>query len=587
MKVQLILMMATLAGMGFSAAAKTAIHGDISRVADTAHLEFEGLKNWNYQIERPEKDKVILTIPAFDAATEAKLNSFSDPLVKSVTVEKSGPDDTYQIEFKLANPNVDSFDYLTDDPSRLIIDFYKKAPVQRPVVREKPEEAGKAAERTESRTSSKPVLHARKPIVKNRQPAGDEVLQAEEKDNDDTLANGEEGPVDTHFGAFDASDSNFDRFRVKDYEIREEAILASTRNIYLEFPMLKMPVSRLDRLIADQPEYVIHEKPDRENKEARLLALLFQRHRNSMFIKTFFYFEKKYPDSDYLEILRNMAGHIYLTQWKAGGSNDDYDRARNTYVSLIRRYPDSSLYERNYLILGYMQLERGEALATLQHFQDYIAKFPNSTEVPQAKKAIAEAFLLLHKYDDSLGVYSSMAKEYTKTSDGPEARYRMGDVEFARGNWPAAIRTFTQVIKELPQYKKTFPNAHFNKAEALFWNKDYKASLDEYVNFLSLFPTHPYGGYAMTRIGELMGVLGVDMRRAMGAFLESTFRYPENPGAKVARLRMLTQQMKNMRPKDLKKALNEIKNSITEVHLPGMEEFSTLLLANGLLDRGE
>ena len=47
---------------------------------------------------------------------------------------------------------------------------------------------------------------------------------------------------------------------MKDYEIREEAILASAHNIYLQFPMLKMPVSHLDNLMKDQPEYVIHEK---------------------------------------------------------------------------------------------------------------------------------------------------------------------------------------------------------------------------------------------------------------------------------------------------------------------------------------
>jgi tetratricopeptide (TPR) repeat protein len=171
--------------------------------------------------------------------------------------------------------------------------------------------------------------------------------------------------------------------------------------------------------------------------------------------------------------------------------------------------------------------------------------------------------------------------------DGAEARYRMGDVEFARQNWPCSIASYQKVLKELPQFAKVYPNAHFNMAEAMFWNKDYKKAADEFVNFLTLFPTHPYGGYAMTRIGEIMGILGVDPRRPMGAFLESSFRYPDNPGGKIARLRMLTSQMKNMRPKDLKKAVDEIKNSINDVNLPGIDEFTTLLLANGTLERGE
>src|SRR5262249_983530 len=160
-----------------------------------------------------------------------------------------------------------------DDPSRLIIDFYKKAPEAKPAapVASKPQAAAQ-------KVVTKTFEH--KPAdKKDRRPAGDESLEV---DGPKPM----EGPVDTHFGAFDAGDSNFDRFRVKDYEIKEDAILASAHNIYLQFPMLQMPVSHLDALMKDQPEYVIHEKPDRENKEARLLILLFQRGRYSMFLKT-------------------------------------------------------------------------------------------------------------------------------------------------------------------------------------------------------------------------------------------------------------------------------------------------------------
>jgi TolA-binding protein len=566
----------TLVWSSFSFAGP-AVRGQISRVIDTAHLEFEGQKNWDYEMQRVGKNKIVLTMPPFDEATEARLNTFSDPFIKQISVSKGGPDNTYRVTFELADSAVESFDYLTDDPSRLIIDFYKKTPEEKPVVASKPKP--KHESKKIAKNSS-----AYKDIAKTRRPASDEFLQA---DGDDAAKDEKDDSSDVHFGAFDASDANFDRFRVKDYEIREDAILASAQNIYLPFPMLKLPVSRLDKLFKDEPEYVIHEKPDRENKEARLLEILYSRGRYNVFLKTFAYFEKKHPDSDYLEILSNMAAHIYLSNWRQTHSKDDYDLAHDAYLSLIHQYPNSPLLERNNLILGYLQLEHGEALSTLQHFQAFLEKFPKSPEIPQVRKAIAEAYLLMHKYDDGLKQYSSIATDYPKVEDGAEAKYRMGDVEFSRGNWEGAVDSYRKVLKELPQFSKVYPNAHFNLAEALFWKKDFKQSIDEFVNFISLFPTHPYGGYAMTRIGELMGILGVDPRRAMGAFLESTFRYPDNPGAKIAKLRMLTAQMKNMRPKDLKKAIDEIKASITEVNLPGIEEFTTLLLAHGTIDRGE
>lgn len=561
---------------GLVANAKPSIRGSISRIVDTAHLEFEGVKNWNYEIQRTDKARVILTLPPFDEATEVKLKSFSDPFVRAITVSKTAPDDKYQVIFELADTTVESFDYQTDEPSRLIIDFYKKAPEAKPLqeaVAEKSDATKRPAAKKQAKTESSTKTY-------KRTPASDEILQVEPPAA--PVAN-----VEERFGAFDAGDSKFDRFRVKDYEIQENSILSSKHNIYLPFPMLKLPVSRLDALMKDAPEYKINPTDEKENKEARLLLILFERGRHSVFMKTYDYFLKKYPDSEYREILRNIAATIHLEAWKKSGKREDYELANNDYVFLTQQYPDSPLAERNWLILGYMQLEHGEALATIQHFQLFLEKFPNSPEIPQARKAIAEGYLLSRKFDNSLKEYDNIASSYPKTPDGIEARYRMGDVDLARKDWSGAVNSYRKVLKEFPANEKDFPNAYFNMAEALFWKSEYKQALNEYVTFLSLHPTHPHGGYAMTRIGEIMGILGVDSRRVMGAFLESSFRYPENPGAKVARLRMITQQMRSMRPKELKKALGEIKNAINEVKLDGMEEFATLLLAEGLQERGD
>lgn len=73
----------------------------------------------------------------------------------------------------------------------------------------------------------------------------------------------------------------------------------------------------------------------------------------------------------------------------------------------------------------------------------------------------------------------------------------------------------------------------------------------------------------------------------MGAFLESYFRFPDHPGAEVARIRMLSQQMRSMKDKELKKALAEIEDASKKLELPGIKEFTTLMVAEGLTNRGE
>lgn len=552
---------------------KPLVQAEISRLADTAHVEFKGLKNWHYDVQRDGGKKITVNIAPIDDASIARLQSFADPLLGGVKVNKNGPDGTYLITFDLAAQDVETFDYLTDEPSRLILDFYRKA--------EEPKK---------EMATAKPAAPPKKAVAKEpvktaatRKPAGDEFItvpaaaDADEKKGEGRL----------HFGIFDGGDEDYDRFRIKDYEIREDAIISSRHNIYLPFPMLKMKIGLLDELVEHQPEYVIRPKDTRENKEARLLLALFDRKRFGVYLKTYDYFAKRYPESEYLEILKNVTASVHLTKWREEGKSTEYDQARALYNELVQKYPESPLREHNYLIYGFMQMERGEALATLQTFEGFLKTFPKAREVPQVRAAAAEAYLVLRKFDEAANEYRTIIKDFPKSDFAREAEYRLGDVQFAKGDYTQAIRAYENAIKDLPEQEKVYPNADFNMAEARFWQKDYKKSLAGYVRFVNLFPTHDYGGYALTRIGELLGVLGADQRRVMGAFLESYFRFPNHPGAKVARIRMLSQQMRGMKAKEQKKALEEIQAYADTLNLPGMNEFTTLMISEGLTGRGE
>jgi len=562
---------------------KPLVQADISRQADTAHLELKGLKTWRYDVQKTGDRKITLSIPPIDAASVARLQGFTDALVESVKVDKNGVDGAYSVHFTLANSEVETFDYLTDEPSRLIVDFYRKAPEVKPTSAKasagEPASSAKKAANVSSAKKDRKAEDYKQVKEGSRKPAGDEFIEVADVQD-------KAGNVELRFGVFDGGDENYDRFRIKDYEIREDAIISARDNIYLPFPMLKMKVSQLDRLMEQQPEYIINAKDDRENKEARLLLTLFNRKRYAVFIKTYNYFVSKYPNSEYLEILKNLYGHVHLARWQETGKSSDFDTARAIYTELVSKFPNSPLREHNYLILGFAQMERGDALGTLQTFQGYMNNYPRSGEVPQVRKALAEAYVILRKYDEAANEYETIIKDFPKSEHAQEAKYRLGDVQFAKGDYTQAIRSYEAAIKELPNQEKIYPNANFNMAEARFWQKDYKKALNNYVQFVNLFPRDDYGGYALTRIGELLGVLGADQRRVMGAFLESYFRFPNHPGAKVARIRMLSQQMRGMKDKELKKALSEIEETGKKLPLKGIEEFTTLMVAEGLSHRG-
>lgn len=575
-----------LALFATSTALAAVVRAEISRLADTSHLEFHGAQNWNYDLRTTGKNEIQISIYPIDDASVAALQSFQDAHIAKIDVDTKGPDGTYILKVKLTNSDVESFHYLTDDPSRLIVDFYKRidedAPVKAAKVEPKPQNNIPIA-RSKTKQATKNIKSAdyTKLEKNNRKPAGDEFLEIPSQDVAKTI------DVSAKFGIFDGGDDNYDRFRIKDYEIREEAVIASKQNVYLPFPMLKMNASRLGEILERQPEYVIKPKDTRENKEARLLLSLFERKRYGVYLKTYRYFSKKNPKSEYMEILKNITAQIYLTRWRETGESSSFDQARALYTELVQKFPDSIVREHNYSILAFAQLERGDAVGTLQTIEGFTKEYPKSTEVPHMRMALAEAYLILRRFAEAKNIYNEIINDYSKSDHAVEAQYRLGDVDFESRKFGNAITAYEGALKDNPGASDRYANAYFNMGESRFWQKDYKKSLDNLVQFVNTFPMHPYGGYALTRIGELLDILGADPTRVMGAFLESYFRFPNHPGAQIARIRMLSRQMRGMKEKEFKRGVLEIEKIESGLSLEGMKEFSTLMIAEGLTGRAQ
>lgn len=589
-------------------AAANVTKGEINRVGDATHVEFRGLSQWPYELKKVAPNKYQLKVPATDDATVAALNTWSDSLVTQVEVNKAGPDGSYIVTFTVADPKVESFDYLTDEPSRLIVDFYKpteaEIKAEQQVAPAAPETSPeiatalpkKAASPAKTRPAGKSVAkkdadgYEKKGSGKSRAPAGDERLRV-----DPQPAPGLHTPI-AKGGAFDAADPEFNRLKIADYEISDVAIIASRRNFYIKFPALKLPIPILARLEANLPEFIINPRDDRENKQARLLLDLYTRQLNKTprtedrigaFMKVYDHFVQTYPNSEYDEIVKHLAAHMYFLRFRKANDPVDYEKSHGVYKYLLTKYPDSALAERTRQWLAFSELERGAGLATIQEMQEYLRRYPASEIKDQVQFALAEGHLILHKYDDAKQVYAEVAKNGIEPKYRIEAVFRQGDVAFAKGDWVGAEKAYRAAMAKFPAQAGSFPNAYYNMAESLFWQKRHKDSLNAYIEFLRQFPDHSYGGYAMTRAGELLEAMGADRAKVIGAYLESYFRYRDNPGAEVARVRMLSQQMKSMNDKELKKAIEEMNQVAAKSPLPTINEFVKLMTADGFQRRGE
>jgi tetratricopeptide (TPR) repeat protein len=559
--------------------------GQISRVGDATHLEFSGRREWNYDDPVKNGDKLTFVLPAFDQVTETRLRSWACSFVKEIQIDKNGPDNKYAVTFVLNDQDVETFDYQTDDPSHLVIDFYKKSK-EDIAAQTAPTQVKPSVSKT---TGPKAAASkgARKEYTKvsgdGRKPAGDELLAA----GDLAAAAEDKKPSYPGIGVFDGSDPNYDRFLMKDYEVKEEAIISSQQNIYIKFPMLKIPSDRFVEMMQKPPIYEVQPSDEKENKEARFIIKMFNEKKWGSFADTYNYFMKQYPNTKYDEIMRNMFAESKVYEYLEKKDLKSYEQFRSEYRYLIEKYPDSVLTERNLLLLGQSALHRNDGTEALQHFERYLQKYPESTQRDRVQFGVAEAYNSLYKPEDALKTYALIEKNSKDANSLAEAAFRRGDVSFGQGQYKKAEQQYAEAIKKYPAWQKVLPNAQYNLSEAQFWQGSYKESLASFVEYLKRFPNHNHGGFALARIGELLQILGADQQRVTGAFIEGYFRFPQSQGSEISRIRMLAQAFKGMREKEKVKAQKEIEAIAVNSKLPRMDEFATLTISDGLSRRGE
>lgn len=569
------------------------LESEIGYQGDAVHVEFSGAKIWNYSINKSgsrSTGKVEILIDALSKSSIENLKKFKSEIVKEIIVDPKYIDSKTKIEFKLASDYVEYFDYQTDSPSRLIIDFYIS---EKNIARYKDEQKKRLLKNVNTNTKDQTVQKSEK--SGSRSPATADYLSISPQGlglDSDTKSNLNFSEIKLpQIGVYDGSDNQYNRFSIKPYEIKEAALIRSKENYYINFPMLQLANLRWEKVKSASPVYQIIPKNTDENKMARLLLTLFEKKRHHVFLKSLNWFREKYPNSEYNEIIDFMTGDLYLASWKEKNSTEDFDLALETYKKAIQKHPNSPLVERLSLLLGYLQLERGDNLAAIRSLNEHIDNkaLPSSLEYSRdlARLGIAQAYMNINKFDEARQIYSEIESKSKDINYKSEAAYRKGDCYFRQRNYLEAILDYKQARKSYPDTKSEFPNSLFNQAESLFQTEQYLESLNTHREFIEQFPNHPYVALSMTRIGENFEILGADQARSMATYLETYFRFGESPYAIVARLRLLSNRMKGMKLKEVETTVNEIMELAKKSEIQDIEQFSTVMVADGFTRRKE
>lgn len=559
----------------WSATDSNRLQTNVKVQGETLNFEVSGQKTWDYDLKRVQdgaKVKVRLQVKGLDEASTKNLKAIPNPFVKDIKVLPKAVDGLTIIEFHLADDTIDAFDYLTDQPSKLIVDFYKNED-------RVPEPKKSKAKKIENVPVKLVVAKKSQMTGPARYPAADGLMVEE----DNGILTFVDQEVDLKSGLFDAGDEKFHRFRIKELEIKQSALMKGLTNYYLRFPMLNHEFSFWTAMKNNPPDYEIGQTHSDENKQARLLKVLFSRKRTLVLKKTSEWYEKKFPDSKYLESIYYMNADSHIQLWRETNEARYFDDAVQYYAKAMLKYPDSKLNERTSLLLGFLSIDKKDYLTAIRRLNSHVenSSFSGHPSVEYAKLGLAYAQLRANKLDDGLKLLDEVEKTSTNEMIRAEAAYRRGDFYFDQNKILDAIDAYNKALKNHSKLAQLFPNVHFNKMEALFRLKKPELSHSAALEFVQRYPEHDYAPYALTRVGELLEVLGAEQSKSVGAFLETHFRYGDNPKTILARLHMLSTRMKVMKEQEVKETIAKMNELAEKSDLNDIQQFKTTMVADG------
>ncbi len=577
----LALVMIFITGIAVPKSWSANLKAQLKQQGETVNFEISGQKNWDYDLKKISangKTKIQLQVKGLDSEAIKDLKSVPNQFITAVNAVPNDLENSTTIEFVLVNDSIETFDYLTDQPSKLIVDFYKS---------DEPNTTTKeTAQFTKKIVNKKNQNQIVQKNNKTRTPADISFLKVKSDDNITTFI---DQNVDLRLGLFDGADEKFKRFNISDLNVQQSAVIKGLESYYPNFPMLNPEYTFWSTMKKNPPEYTFQPNQTEENKQVRLLQTLFNKKRPLVLKKTTEWFEKKFPNSKYLELVYFMNGDAMFELWQKTKDSVHFDSAQFFYEQAIIKFPNSALTERTSLQLGMMNIDKKDYLTAIRKLTSHITneKFDKKTSHEYAKLGLAYSMLMTNKLEDGLNLLNQVEEKAKDDLTKAEAAFRRGDFYFHNLNYALAIKSYTEASQKYSQYTQLFPSAMFNKMETEFRFKKPESAHKTALDFVQNFPSHEFAPYALTRVGEVLEILGADQSRSVGAFLETHFRYGDNLKTVVAKLHLLSTRMKSMKQLEVDQTLEKMNNLVKESDLENIDQFKTSMIADGFSRRKE
>lgn len=554
-----------------------AVQAEISKMGETLHIEFSGQKNWEYNLQKKElQNQTVfeLDLPRLSPEASEQLIKWSDPYIKEIQIHQDSDKST--VRFFSKQKSLEAFDYLTEEPSRLIVDFFlpgqkklgTEARQSEQVTNNKNNprhsnteigDLSKNKNEIELATSTAEVdANGGKQKAGNamRDPASDFLVispegqvkaesqteqagMAKENTSEDAKKIKDQ-TFKAMSGIFDGGDPDFERFAIPDYQIQKSSMIRSRYNLYIPFPMLLVERDFFSKLESERPIYESEYLPNNSDyKEYQLLYTLFKNRRFGIFIESLEKFLAKNPRSYYDANLRYMMADAFYERHK------EFEKRVQELERDFNNTGDEKLKTE---ILNAQKLGRANFESAILKYREAVDRHPTSDWAKRAQLLIAFADFFDKKYFESLRSFQRFVRENENLS--PKKPNTTAD-QLKRDH--AALFVARSLLKlgrydeALEEYKKIAQSsispeikteAEFLMGDVAFSAKNFNQAVRFYQDALkngdeakNNFPN------AFYNLAESHFWLG-EYKKGLDAYREFLKRFPSHPHAGFAMARV-------------------------------------------------
>ncbi len=540
------------------------ITGKIKKMGQAEHVSFTGASEWDYKIVKLSGNKIKVILPA-RAANDfvSKSKVWKGNYLSNIKVTKNTDIDSEVV--LTMNKNVSFFDYLTDQPSSLIIDFYEEK------------------KKKTSVTPKKNKKVAKKKKNSDRAPASTEFIKFDTVGNDiNQIIKGDTANNELiRRGVFDSADPDYERFKIGKNELDYSKIEQNLKkNVFLRFPVLINSSGQLPDLLEKLPLHVIKTKNKQETKEAQLIHRLYKAKSWAAFNKMYDYFGKAYPDSKYKNLLRSLATSAYFNLWKQTGNKKYLSKAEAEFLKFKKNLPESRVTEYWEKVLFYTDFELNQGLEAARRGEDIVKKYPLAQDLDNIKLTLADSYLKATQYREANNLYNDLINNSKSKKIRDIASFTKPIIQIKKKNMKGAVEEYLDVKKEHLTIDE--PGYYFNMAEAYFWKGDYYRSAQLYRQFIKKYPKHLMNNFAITRIGEIMQLAGFKEKRFSPVYFESNYRFKGLKGADIAKIRLNSLKVPKSKKIEVDHYISEIQDLAKKYDTSDMKYFKEIIIADTL-----